>query len=123
MLLLVQDIELMHPEMFQSNSTCMLSFCTSACIGHNIVVSAFAAHCQLVTPVSCFAHMFWCANLTCCDACLQFPLCLSLLEEGKIQTGPMITHRLGFSEADVLKGFKIAAASATTGAIKVMFSL
>ncbi|DBB16215.1 TPA: hypothetical protein ACH3X3_014542 [Trebouxia sp. C0006] len=51
-----------------------------------------------------------------------FPLCISLLEEGKIQTEPLITHRLGFSEAEVLKGFQIASNSATTGAIKVMFS-
>lgn len=53
---------------------------------------------------------------------LQWPLCLSLLEEGKIQTDPLITHRLGFSEHDILKGFDIAANRARTGAIKVMFS-
>ncbi|DBA81688.1 TPA: hypothetical protein ACH3X1_007430 [Trebouxia sp. C0004] len=51
-----------------------------------------------------------------------FPLCISLLEEGKIQTEPLITHRLGFSEEEILKGFQIASTSATTGAIKVMFS-
>jgi hypothetical protein len=57
-----------------------------------------------------------------CPFCLQFPLCISLLEEGKIRTEPLITHRLAFSEAEVLKGFQIASNSATTGAIKVMFS-
>ena len=49
-------------------------------------------------------------------------MCLSLLEEGKIQTEPLITHRLGFSEHDVLKGFHIASDRVKTGAIKVMFS-
>ncbi|DBB14445.1 TPA: hypothetical protein ACH3X3_004739 [Trebouxia sp. C0006] len=52
----------------------------------------------------------------------QFPLCLSLLAEGKIQTEPLITHRFGFSQPDSLKGFETAAAAAKTGAIKVMFS-
>ncbi|DBB14443.1 TPA: hypothetical protein ACH3X3_004739 [Trebouxia sp. C0006] len=51
-----------------------------------------------------------------------FPLCLSLLAEGKIQTEPLITHRFGFSQPDSLKGFETAAAAAKTGAIKVMFS-
>ena len=57
-----------------------------------------------------------------CHGGLQYPLCISLLAEGKIQTDPLITHRLGFSEAEILKGFEIATASATSGAIKVMFS-
>ena len=56
-----------------------------------------------------------------CIAGLQFPLCLSLLEEGKIQTEPLITHRLGFSEAEILKGFQLAGDAAKSGAIKVMF--
>ncbi|KAL0038110.1 hypothetical protein WJX79_003238 [Trebouxia sp. C0005] len=51
-----------------------------------------------------------------------FPLCLSFLAEGKIQTEPLITHRFGFSQADILEGFETAAAAAKTGAIKVMFS-
>ena len=49
-------------------------------------------------------------------------MCLSLLAEGKIRTEPLITHRFGFSEGDILKGFETAAAAARTGAIKVMFS-
>ena len=49
-------------------------------------------------------------------------MCLRLLEEGKIQRGPLITHRLGFSEPDILKGFELAADRVKSGAIKVMFS-
>ncbi|DBA74600.1 TPA: hypothetical protein ACH3X2_009469 [Trebouxia sp. C0005] len=63
----------------------------------------------------------------CCIPAMQavfkeFPLCLSFLAEGKIQTEPLITHRFGFSQADILEGFETAAAAAKTGAIKVMFS-
>lgn len=42
--------------------------------------------------------------------------------EGKIQAEALITHRLGISEAEVLKGFQLASNSATIGDIKVMFS-
>lgn len=49
-------------------------------------------------------------------------MCLSLLAEGKIPTEPLITHRFGFSEGGILKGFETAAAATRTGAIKVMFS-
>ena len=54
---------------------------------------------------------------------VQFPLCLSLLEDKKIDLAPLITHRLGFSEQEIAKGFDIAQRSAETKAIKVMFHL
>ncbi|KAA6426890.1 MAG: hypothetical protein FRX49_03214 [Trebouxia sp. A1-2] len=38
--------------------------------------------------------------------------------EGKIQAEALITHRLGISEAEVLKGFQLASNSATIGDIK-----
>ena len=78
-------------------------------------------HCPAWHIVFCLLLTYW-QVCKLCLFCLQFPLCISLLEEGKIQTEPLITHRLGFSEAEVLKGFQIASTSATTGAIKVMFS-
>ena len=66
-----------------------------------------------------------CASITNTDThalLMQWPMCLRLLEEGKIQTEPLITHRLGFSEQDILKGFELAADRVKSGAIKVMFS-
>ena len=54
---------------------------------------------------------------------LQYPLCLSLLADKIVDLKPLITHRLGFSEQEVAKGFDIAARSAETKAIKVMFNL
>ena len=50
-------------------------------------------------------------------------MCISLLEEDKIHTEPLITHRFGFSEGEIQKGFETAAAAVQTGAIKVMFHL
>ena len=54
--------------------------------------------------------------------CVQYPTCLDLLEEGKIDCEPLITHRFGFSEKDIVTGFDTAAAAGKTGAIKVMFN-
>ena len=54
---------------------------------------------------------------------LQYPLCLSLKADKAVNLQPLITHRLGFSEQDVAKGFDIAMRSAETKAIKVMFQL
>lgn len=52
-----------------------------------------------------------------------YPLCLSLLGQKKIDVTPLITHRFGFSEQEVAKGFDTALRSAETKAIKVMFNL
>jgi len=46
-----------------------------------------------------------------------------LLEDKKVDLAPLITHRLGFSEESMVKGFDIARRSAETKAIKVMFNL
>lgn len=54
---------------------------------------------------------------------LQYPLCLSLLANKKIDVLPLVTHRLGFTEEEVVKGFDTALRSAETKAIKVMFNL
>lgn len=56
-------------------------------------------------------------------AALQYPLCLSLLASKKIDVLPLVTHRLGFSEEEVARGFDTALRSAETKAIKVMFNL
>ena len=53
---------------------------------------------------------------------VQYPTCLDLLEEKKIDCEPLITHRFGFSQDDIITGFDTAAAAAKTGAIKVMFN-
>jgi threonine dehydrogenase-like Zn-dependent dehydrogenase len=53
---------------------------------------------------------------------VQYPTCLDLLEEKKINCEPLITHRFGFSEKDIINGFETAAAAGKTGAIKVMFN-
>ena len=50
---------------------------------------------------------------------MQYPLCLSLLGNKSVDVLPMITHRLGFSEEEVEKGFDIALRSVETKAIKV----
>lgn len=55
--------------------------------------------------------------------CVQYPLCLSLLEHKRVNVLPMITHRFGFSEGGIADGFDTAARSAQTKAIKVMFNL
>ena len=53
---------------------------------------------------------------------VQYPTCLDLLEEKKIDCEPLITHRFGFSQDDIITGFDTAAAAGKTGAIKVMFN-
>ena len=55
--------------------------------------------------------------------CLQYPLCLKLLESSKVDVNPMITHRFGFSAKEVDAAFDTALRAATNGAIKVMFNL
>ena len=60
-------------------------------------------------------HIDWCV--------MQYPLCLSLLANKKVDVLPLITHRLGFSEEEVAKGFDTALRSVETKAIKVMFNL
>lgn len=52
-----------------------------------------------------------------------YPLCLSLISTGKVNVKPLITHRFGFNEQDVLDGFTTAKNAETNGAIKVMFNL
>lgn len=54
---------------------------------------------------------------------LQYPLCISLMETGRVDVKPLITHRFGFSESEIAAGFDCAVRSAETKAIKVMFSL
>lgn len=54
---------------------------------------------------------------------LQWPLCISLLEDRKINIMPIISHRFGFDEAEVAKGFDTALRSAETKAVKVMFNM
>ncbi|EFN56178.1 hypothetical protein CHLNCDRAFT_30796 [Chlorella variabilis] len=55
--------------------------------------------------------------------CNTYPLCLSLLSSGRVDVKPLITHRFGFSAAEVLRGFDTAHRADATGAIKVMFNL
>lgn len=55
---------------------------------------------------------------------LQYPLALEMIEDGRINVKPMVTHRYGFEGIDdVLAGFECAADAAKTKAIKVMFNL
>lgn len=54
---------------------------------------------------------------------LQWPLCLSLLEDKQIDILPIISHRFGFTEDEVAKGFDTALRSAETQAVKVLFNL
>ena len=54
---------------------------------------------------------------------MQYPMCLSLLEDKMIDVTPMISHRLGFSAEELAKGFDIALRPAETKAVKVMFNL
>ena len=62
------------------------------------------------------------------DACVccavQYPMAIEMLQEGKIDVKPMITHRFGFNGRDeVIAGFECAANAAKTKSIKVMFNL
>lgn len=54
---------------------------------------------------------------------MQYPLCLSLLEDKIIDVMPMVSHCLGFSEEEVAKGFDLARCAAENNAVKVMFDL
>jgi len=54
---------------------------------------------------------------------LQYPLCIQLISSGRINVKPLITHRFGFSQRDVLEGFGTAHRADETGAIKVMFNI
>eukprot|EP00249_Psilotum_nudum_P012785 c23982_g1_i1 orf=113-1276(+) len=53
--------------------------------------------------------------------CNTYPLCIELLQRGKIDVRPLITHRFGFSEEEVNAAFKMSASGGN--AIKVMFTL
>ncbi|KAK9843226.1 hypothetical protein WJX74_008897 [Apatococcus lobatus] len=52
-----------------------------------------------------------------------YPLCLKLMESKKVDVTPLITHRFGFTAADVAAAFDTASRASETGAIKVMFNL
>lgn len=65
----------------------------------------------------------WSLHSELCSS-MQYPLAIEMLQEGKIDVKPMITHRFGFSGRDeVIAGFECAADAAKTKAIKVMFNL
>ncbi len=55
--------------------------------------------------------------------CMQYPLCLKLMESKKVDVTPLITHRFGFTAGDVAAAFDTASRASETGAIKVMFNL
>lgn len=61
--------------------------------------------------------------MTTASVVLQWPLCMSLLEDRKIDIVPIISHRFGFDEAEVAKGFDTALRSTETKAVKVIFNL
>ncbi|KAL5718455.1 L-iditol 2-dehydrogenase [Ranunculus cassubicifolius] len=50
-----------------------------------------------------------------------WPLCLEFLRTGKIDVKPLITHRFGFSQSEVVEAFETSARGGD--AIKVMFNL
>ncbi|KAJ8512758.1 hypothetical protein OPV22_003192 [Ensete ventricosum] len=50
-----------------------------------------------------------------------WPLCLEFLRTGKIDVKPLITHRFGFSQEEVVEAFQVSARGGD--AIKVMFNL
>ncbi|KAI3966991.1 hypothetical protein MKW92_037495 [Papaver armeniacum] len=50
-----------------------------------------------------------------------WPLCLEFIQSGKIDVKPLITHRFGFSQEEVVEAFETSARGST--AIKVMFNL
>ncbi len=54
---------------------------------------------------------------------MQYPMCLELVSEAKIDVAAMISHRFGFSAAEITAGFKCAADASDTKAVKVMFHL
>lgn len=50
-----------------------------------------------------------------------WPLCLDFLSSGKLDVKPLITHRFGFTQEDIEKGFDTSGHN--PNAIKVMFNL
>ncbi|EFJ11947.1 hypothetical protein SELMODRAFT_271876 [Selaginella moellendorffii] len=50
-----------------------------------------------------------------------YPLCIQLLESKRIDVKPLITHRFGFSQQEVVEAFETSAKGGS--AIKVMFNL
>ncbi|XP_018680634.2 L-idonate 5-dehydrogenase isoform X2 [Musa acuminata AAA Group] len=50
-----------------------------------------------------------------------WPLCIEFLRSGKIDVKPLITHRFGFSQEEVVEAFEVSARGGD--AIKVMFNL
>eukprot|EP00897_Mesotaenium_endlicherianum_P003432 jgi/Mesen1/3116/ME000184S02183 len=50
-----------------------------------------------------------------------YPLCLALLQSKRVDVKPLITHRFGFSQEEVVKAFDVSAQGGD--AIKVMFNL
>ena len=58
-----------------------------------------------------------------CGGVVQWPLCLSLLEDKEVDILPMVSHRFGFSGDEVAKGFDTALRAAETKSVKVVFQL
>lgn len=83
------------------------------------------AHCFGFTSTVPSLKICWFSN-KCLRYCIamQYPTAIEMLQEGRIDVKPMITHRFGFSGRDeVIAGFECAANAAKTKAIKVMFNL
>jgi len=93
----------------------------SCCMGGKVVVVGMGQD-NMTLPMSTVGvHEL--DVLGCFRYANTYPLCLSLLGNKSVDVLPMITHRLGFSEEEVEKGFDIALRSVETKAIKVMFNL
>lgn len=93
----------------------------SCCMGGKVVVVGMGQD-NMTLPMSTVGvHEL--DVLGCFRYANTYPLCLSLLANKKIDVLPLVTHRLGFSEEEVVKGFDTALRSAETKAIKVMFNL
>ncbi|KAH7424210.1 hypothetical protein KP509_12G095400 [Ceratopteris richardii] len=50
-----------------------------------------------------------------------YQLCIDMISSGRINVKPLITHRFGFSQEDVVKAFNVSAMGGS--AIKVMFNI
>ncbi|XP_024395168.1 sorbitol dehydrogenase isoform X1 [Physcomitrium patens] len=50
-----------------------------------------------------------------------YPLCLDLISSGRVNVKPLITHRFGFNQKDVVDAFETSAKGGSS--IKVMFNL
>ena len=76
------------------------------------------------TLAACSKHLIMIACSLGVDVDVQYPMAIEMLQEGRIDVKPMITHRFGFSgREEVIAGFECAADAARTKAIKVMFNL